>query len=117
ASAGRLSRHDVRRRPLRRRHDRARRDAAPARVARAFVRRGPVWGAASDDLNATMLEWPPGEGPAEHVNDSRDGLYVVLAGEATLTLDGKQRLLRSGDALIVGKGVRRALVAGRACAT
>jgi quercetin dioxygenase-like cupin family protein len=76
------------------------------------VIRGPVWGAESDDLNATMLVWPAGEGPAEHVNDSRDVLYVVLEGDATLTLDGDPRDLRAGDALIVDKGVRRALVAG-----
>src|SRR6185312_474100 len=31
-------------------------------------RGGPVWGQASDDLNATLLEWPADEGPAEHVN-------------------------------------------------
>lgn len=74
--------------------------------------RGPVWGAESDDLNATMLVWPPGEGPAEHVNDARDVLYVVLEGAATLTLDGDRRELRAGDALIVDKGVSRALVAG-----
>jgi quercetin dioxygenase-like cupin family protein len=76
------------------------------------VSRGPVWGAESDDLNATMLVWPPGEGPAEHVNDARDVLYVVLEGGATLTLDGRSRTLVAGDALIVDKGVRRALVAG-----
>ncbi len=74
--------------------------------------RGPVWGAESDDLNATMLVWPPGGGPAEHVNDARDVLYVVLDGDATLTLDGEARTLAAGDALIVDKGVRRALVAG-----
>lgn len=49
---------------------------------------GPVWGAASADLNATLLEWPAGKGPAEHVNDQR------------------------GEATIVDKGARRALVAG-----
>jgi len=76
------------------------------------VSRGPVWGAESDDLNATMLVWPAGDGPAEHVNDSRDVLYVVLSGSATLILDGEPRRLRAGDALIVDKGVRRALVAG-----
>ncbi len=74
--------------------------------------RGPVWGAESDDLNATMLVWPAGDGPAEHVNDSRDVLYVVLEGDASLTLDDAPRTLAAGDALIVDKGVRRALVAG-----
>lgn len=74
--------------------------------------KGPVWGAASEDLNATMLVWPPGDGPAEHVNDSRDVLYVVLEGDATLTLDGDPRTVVAGDALIVDKGVRRSLRAG-----
>jgi quercetin dioxygenase-like cupin family protein len=75
------------------------------------VTRGPVWGAESDDLNATILVWPAGEGPEEHVNDARDVLYVVLEGAVTLTLDGEPRSLAAGDALIVDKGVRRALVA------
>ena len=65
---------------------------------------GPVWGAASADLNATLLEWPAGEGPAEHVNEARDVLYVVLAGTATLTVDGEERELGAGEATIVDKG-------------
>ncbi|HEY3535638.1 MAG TPA: cupin domain-containing protein [Pedococcus sp.] len=73
---------------------------------------GPVWGAASPDLNATLLEWPAGNGPAEHVNEERDVLYVVLAGSATLTEDGEARELAAGEATIVEKGSRRALVAG-----
>jgi quercetin dioxygenase-like cupin family protein len=71
-----------------------------------------VWGAESADLNATLLEWPPGDGPAEHVNEQLDVLYVVLAGSATLTADGEPRELAAGEATIVGKGARRALVAG-----
>ena len=73
---------------------------------------GPVWGAASADLNATLLEWPPGEGPAEHVNEERDVLYAVVAGSVTLTVDGEPRELGAGEATIVDKGTRRALVAG-----
>ena len=71
-----------------------------------------MWGAASEDLNATLLEWPPGKGAAEHVNDQRDVLYVVLAGSATLTENGESRQLAAGEATIVDKGARRALVAG-----
>ena len=78
----------------------------------AAAARGPVWGAASADLNATLLEWPPGQGPAEHVNEERDVLYVVLSGSATLTVDGEARGLGAGEATIVDKGARRALVAG-----
>jgi mannose-6-phosphate isomerase-like protein (cupin superfamily) len=73
---------------------------------------GPVWGAATDDLNATLLVWPPGEGPAEHVNEHRDVLYAVLAGGGALTVDGEARDLHEGDALVVEKGSSRALVAG-----
>lgn len=73
---------------------------------------GPVWGAASADLNATLLEWPAGEGPAEHVNEERDVLYVVVSGSARLAVDGEPRDLAAGEAAIVEKGARRALVAG-----
>lgn len=75
---------------------------------------GPVWGAASADLNATVLDWRAGEGPAEHVNEERDVLYVVVAGSVTLTVDGDPRELAVGEATIVDKGARRALVAGPA---
>jgi quercetin dioxygenase-like cupin family protein len=74
--------------------------------------RGPVWGAESADLNATLLEWPAGEGPAEHVNESLDVLYVVLGGTATLTVVCAPRDLEPGEATIVDKGARRGLVAG-----
>ena len=73
---------------------------------------GPVWGAASADLNATLLEWQAGEGPPEHVNEERDVLYVVVSGSARLIVDGEQRELPAGEAEIVEKGARRALVAG-----
>jgi quercetin dioxygenase-like cupin family protein len=71
-----------------------------------------VWGAASDDLNATMLVWPAGDGPPEHVNAERDVLYVVVDGGGELKVDGDTQELRAGDALIVDKGRSRALVAG-----
>jgi quercetin dioxygenase-like cupin family protein len=70
-----------------------------------------VWGAASDDLNATMLEWAAGAGPGEHVSD-RDVAYVVVAGSATLTIEGEPHELAAGEALIVEKGRRRVLLAG-----
>ena len=73
---------------------------------------GPVWGAASADLNATVLEWPAGGGPAEHVNEKLDVLYVVVRGSVTLTVDDEPRELAAGEATIVDKGLRRALVAG-----
>jgi quercetin dioxygenase-like cupin family protein len=73
---------------------------------------GPTWGAESDDLNATILEWPPGQGPPEHVNETRDVLVVCLDGEGTLSVDRTERPLRAGVAEIVPKGTRRSISAG-----
>lgn len=73
---------------------------------------GPVWGAASEDLNATLLEWTAGDGPAEHVNSERDVLYVVVTGSLALTVDGERTELSAGEAAIVEKGRRRELEAG-----
>lgn len=73
---------------------------------------GPVWGQASDDLNATLLAWGPGGGPAEHVNDERDVLVFVVDGSATVTIDEEARDLVPDDAVIVAKGRRRKITAG-----
>lgn len=74
---------------------------------------GPVWGEASDDLNATLLEWSAGAGPPEHVNDERDVLVFVIHGSARVEIDGEGRELADGDVVIVPKGVRRSITAGR----
>ena len=73
---------------------------------------GPVWGTKSEELNATILEWGPGEGPPEHVNESRDVAVCVLAGSGELTLDGETQPVAAGEVVVVAKGVRRLLVAG-----
>ena len=69
--------------------------------------RGPVWRAASEELNATILEWPPGGGPGETVSEL-DVVYAVLAGSMLLN-DGE---LRVGEAQIVPAGSARTVVAG-----
>ncbi|HET7043990.1 MAG TPA: cupin domain-containing protein [Gaiellaceae bacterium] len=74
--------------------------------------RGPIWGAESEDLNATVLEWPPGEGPAEHVNESRDVALVVIDGGGELELDGEVRTIGAGEAVVIEKGSRRRVTAG-----
>jgi quercetin dioxygenase-like cupin family protein len=73
---------------------------------------GPVWGDPSEDLNATLLAWDPGGGPAEHVNAERDVLIAVVEGSATLSVGDEEHELRQGDAIIVPKGRRRRIVAG-----
>ena len=73
---------------------------------------GPLWGTQTDDLNATLLAWPPGGGPAQHVNNERDVLFVVVAGEANVRLDGADLHVRAGQALVVEKGRTRSISAG-----
>ena len=43
---------------------------------------GPLWGIASNDLNATLLVWPAGHEVAEHTNTELDVLLIVLEGGA-----------------------------------
>jgi quercetin dioxygenase-like cupin family protein len=73
---------------------------------------GPVWGTATEDLNATILEWRPGAGPAEHVNAERDVAVVVVEGSIVLDLDGEERTLRAGEVVVIEKGTRRRIEAG-----
>jgi len=73
---------------------------------------GPVWGAESEELNATILEWSEGHGTAQHVNDERDVLIVVLDGAAELVIGDHVHTLRSGEALIIPKGEARHIKAG-----
>ena len=74
--------------------------------------RGPAWGTASEDLNATLLVWRPGEGQPEHVNEGRDVAIVVLAGSGVVTVDGAAHDLRAGTLAIVPRGSTRSIVAG-----
>ena len=54
-----------------------------------------------------------GAGPPEHVNDERDVLVYVVDGSAKLDVDGEDRQLVSGEAVIIPKGTRRRITAGR----
>lgn len=74
--------------------------------------RGPVWGAASEELNATLLVWGEGEGQPQHVNGERDVAVVVLAGTGALVVDGETHTLATGTLAIVPRGATRSLVAG-----
>jgi quercetin dioxygenase-like cupin family protein/hemerythrin-like domain-containing protein len=73
---------------------------------------GPLWGTETDDLNATLLAWPTGGGTGEHVNSERDVVLVVVAGSATVAIDGEPHAVHAGEALILEKGRRRSISAG-----
>jgi uncharacterized cupin superfamily protein len=73
---------------------------------------GPLWGMASEDLNATLLAWPAGHEVVEHVNEALDVLVVVLGGHGTATIDGGRHELAAGSAILIPRGARRAITAG-----
>jgi mannose-6-phosphate isomerase-like protein (cupin superfamily) len=76
--------------------------------------RGPLWGTATEDLNATLLEWPPGSGQPERANEHRDLLFVVVAGGGTATVGGTAYELAAGRAVLVPKGTPFSVEAGAA---
>ena len=78
----------------------------------ALEGRGPAWGTASEELNATLLVWRAGEGQPEHVNEGRDVAVVALAGSGTLSVDGTEHELAAGTLAIVPRGAARSIVAG-----
>ena len=73
---------------------------------------GPVWGVATEELNATILEWPPLKGPAAHVNRERDVVLVVLAGSAAIEIDGLRHDAGVGEVVVIEKGTSRRITAG-----
>ena len=73
---------------------------------------GPLWGTASQELNATLLAWPPGHTVAEHVNAERDVLLVVVEGAATVIIDDADHLLRAPAAILIPRRSSRRIVVG-----
>jgi quercetin dioxygenase-like cupin family protein len=73
---------------------------------------GPLWGMASNDLNATLLAWPPGHELVEHTTRELDVLIIVLQGAGVATVDEQELGLVQGSALLIERGSSRAIRAG-----
>ena len=74
--------------------------------------RGPAWGTASEELNATLLVWREGDGQPPHVNAERDVAIVALVGSGTLVVDGVPHAIAAGTLAIVPRGSQRSVTAG-----
>jgi len=77
------------------------------RVAQADHGRGALWGTESEDLDATLVAWPEGQGVAVHTNDEVDVLMVVLEGSATVEVGDVGYPLSPGGFLLIPKGTER----------
>lgn len=73
---------------------------------------GPLWGMASDELNATLLAWPPGHALAEHTNSEREVLMLVLEGGGVAVVDGEEHALTPGTLLLIDRDASQAVRAG-----
>lgn len=92
-------------------HDATQEPGAPTVDLAAGEGPGPVWGMASEDLNATLLAWPAGEGVVEHVNHERDVVLVVTEGSGTAWIDGAPFALAAPQAVVIAKGRSRRILA------
>lgn len=85
--------------------------AALAKEAGANGTAGAVWSLVSTDLNLNLLHFGDGDGVAAHINNEVDVIGLVIAGEGTLDLDGRQEPLQGGQLFFIPKGIRRAITA------
>lgn len=73
---------------------------------------GALWGIESDDLNATVVSWPGGDGVAAHVNDLADVVMVVVRGSGQVLVDSEEMGLEVGQIVVVPKSASREIRAG-----
>jgi quercetin dioxygenase-like cupin family protein len=70
---------------------------------------GPIWSLNSEQLNLNLLRLPSGDGIAPHVNSEVDVVLVTFEGHGELTVDTMVYPLHPGLAVVVPRGVTRAM--------
>ena len=73
---------------------------------------GAAWAFAGEQLNATLVSWEPGHEVAEHVNDEREVLLVVVRGDGVVWVEGDAHELVPGRAVVLPRGAGRSILAG-----
>lgn len=76
---------------------------------------GPGWTHQSDDLNVNLLIFARGDGIPAHVNAEVDVLVVGIQGCGSVEIDGQRYACGEGQAIVIPKGSRRAILAESAC--
>ena len=63
----------------------------------------------SDDLDLNLVRFAAGAGVAPHLNREVDVLMVVMVGSGTVTVENEAVTLSAGKAVLIPKGVERAI--------
>lgn len=58
----------------------------------------------SDDLSIVEEIMPPGSKGVEHYHEVSRHFFYILKGEASLVIEGKTHILKSGDSILVPPG-------------
>lgn len=82
-----------------------------AAMAASTAVRGPAWRLTDAELNANLLVFDVGQGIESHRNHSVDVLIVGVAGNGSLTIDGKDYPIWAGRTVLIPKGSERGIVA------
>lgn len=83
--------------------------AAVARDAAGQGAVGALWSLVTPELNLNVVRFAAGDGVPEHTNDEVDVIGVVLSGEGTVTIDGREERIGAGSLFYAPKGSRRAV--------
>ena len=70
---------------------------------------GPQWGHESEDLDITLLSWESGRRIEPHINSEVDVIWIGVAGEGVVKINGEPHEMRPGVALLIPKGCERAV--------
>lgn len=68
---------------------------------------GALWGAETEDLNATLVRWEAGKGVAAHTNDEVDVVMTVLEGSGVVRIDDDEQPVEPGMVIVIPKGTER----------
>jgi quercetin dioxygenase-like cupin family protein len=73
---------------------------------------GVVWSISPEGFHTNLVVFTPGQSIGAHRNDAVDVLIVVLAGSATVTVDGRDIDVGATGAVLVPKGAVRSVASG-----
>lgn len=83
-----------------------------AALANTSSNAGSIWNGGQIDLNVNLVRFAAGDGVAAHVNAEVEVLLVGVVGTGTIEVDGCCQSLSAGQALLIPRGARRAIMAG-----